>query len=110
MSRPFNPLPWTVVPDQPTHGAQLLVVAADTNVVVRSPEVEEFGTAEQLEIDRPNLEFIVRACNAHDDLVAALQSCDLELQDMREDFHGAAGAHLDAVHIRVAAVLAKAAS
>src|SRR5579863_8326630 len=77
-----TPTPWVVEPLQWDHGASLAIVAPNTGLIVATinpdPEIQKVDEPDEHSVirhpqDEPNAEFIVHACNMHDDLVSLVE-------------------------------------
>ena len=69
--------------------------AVDAAVIVDNNSGEVLGVSEWARIDDKPLADIVRAVNAHDTLVAALESCIEEINDLAEEIAQNGGVEFD---------------
>ena len=80
MSAPKHaPLPWSATIDRNQYGEWTDIFGADGSLVGNMPSAEAPYGGGVTESERANAEFIVRAVNAHNELVAALKrvrACD----------------------------------
>lgn len=68
----INGLPWRI--------SDAGIYATDDAVIVNNSGDEVLGTSEWVRVDQTDLEYIVRAVNAHHALVAALEAAQHELK------------------------------